>query len=218
MTDIVWGDRIEVNAKRPHWIGDDQKLVVIWDHANGIVSQPNAWTPALLSETRHTPSWDAVYAIRLPADHWAYKPLNAGLEPWAGGKFAPSDLDSAKGIMFRDGLQGPCLVTWWTHDGGDEGGEANDSDIIGYHPKTITQPSPADTATVRVMSEDEARAAFVGATHIMSGENAALDGWLNACRHFGLIRPATKSEQIATKTGLSVKDVEAVLAAAGKGE
>lgn len=78
------------------------------------------------------------------------------------------------------------------------------------HPH-YAQPSPADTVTVQVMSEDEAVQEFKTATHVTTGEHF-LDGWKSACRHFGIIRPS-RAERIAKSTNLSLADVERVLAA-----
>jgi len=77
-------------------------------------------------------------------------------------------------------------------------------------PVGFPQPSPADTVTIARMTEAEAR-------HLARGENASwVMGSLATLRHFGLIRPATKAEAIATKTNLPLADVERVIAALGE--
>lgn len=200
MTDIVWGSAIEVNGIRPLWLDNDTPISFRF-HKEGNFSVMPSWRADKFE-------WSNKVDIRLPADHFAYTAIAKGFTPWGGGSEAPKDWDGGP-VLFRDGDVWPHELAWWSHDSGREGGPEGDSDVIGYHPKPIAQPSPADTVTAN-LTANEVRS-IVGGFDAANRMIAALE-----CRN--QLQVASRAQTIATKTGLSVKDVEAVLAAVGEGE
>ena len=77
MSDIIWGDEIAVNGKRPEWLADDQAMQ--YQHR---IEQDGNWGN---SPARHwnwnNEDWQCVTAIRLPADHPHYATLSAPTAP-----------------------------------------------------------------------------------------------------------------------------------------
>lgn len=116
MTDNVeYGPEIAVDGM-PDWLGEDEKVIGRWGEDTWYSSGPT-WKKCYASPR-------AITAIRLPADHWAYKAIDAGFIPWGGGDAAPEGVTD---VLFRGGSQRATSGTGlrWTHNGWE-------GDIIGY--------------------------------------------------------------------------------------
>lgn len=116
MTDNVeYGPEIAVDGM-PDWLGEDEKVIGRWGEDYWFSGGPT-WKKCYAS-------LEAITAIRLPADHWAYKAIDAGFIPWGGGDAAPEGVTD---VLLRGGI--PCATSGtglrWTHIG-------RESDIIGY--------------------------------------------------------------------------------------
>lgn len=125
---IQWGPDIATCGQRPAWITDQDKMsnqngIGQWQYPKGSDAPNSTW------------SWEHIPAIRLPADHFAYKAIAAGLEPWAGGKDAPHDWD--RGPVLLGCGRWVSGILYWNRDESDE-------DIIGYRKKekTMTDTAP----------------------------------------------------------------------------
>lgn len=126
MTDIIWGDPIEVNGVRPEWLADDVRHLFL-DAENKWYGNLVDW---VISE--HDGDWSDVRAIRLPVGHPAYLALANGFVPWGGGDEAPADWDGGV-VLMRNGSTKTDPAKWahpW------HGGESVDYyDVIGYRAK-----------------------------------------------------------------------------------
>ena len=72
MTDNVeFGPEIAVDGM-PDWLGEDEKVIGRWREDNWFSGGPT-WKKCYASP-------GAITAIRLPADHWAYKAIDAGTD------------------------------------------------------------------------------------------------------------------------------------------
>lgn len=139
MTD--WGREIRVDGVRPAWLTDDSP--VSWRHFGS-----SEWT----TSTANALSWAGskycrpVSYVRLPADHWAYRALDAGFEPWAGGDNAPDDWEYATPVLLSDGMEVLCTSR------GSAGWRRGDSfaDIIGYRRKSEPTLRTSDEALRRM--------------------------------------------------------------------
>ncbi len=143
---MQWGAEIPVNGVRPAWLSDEEAMLAGWkrsisDQETRIWSVPDAWTAgSICRDTYAERGWINVEALRLPVNHWAYRVIEAGFEPWRGGDAAPADWDGGD-VLLRDDR----LIKWSHHNIGwihwSTGG-----DIIGYRKKAaaIDPPSPAD--------------------------------------------------------------------------
>ena len=186
MSDIVWGEPIEVNGVRPEWLRDDD--IVQYD---GIGAAPAAmW------------GLDGHGEYRLPASHPFYTVQRYNAEHgtsfvyWPGGDYAPDDWDLDCRVLFADG-------------GTSRGGPWNwgcvykhPRNIIGYTRRAEPKPATDDSDYVRVrrMTEDEWRDLWF--------EHGATE--LGEC--LGIIKPEpTEAERIAAKTGLTPEQVQVVL-------
>lgn len=129
MTTIEWGREIPVNGKRPAWLSDDE---VVWPVD---AASETPWSNPYAVRDVHV--WSLI-TIRLPADHFAYKALDAGFEPWGGGDSAPEDWDGGE-VLLRNGWTGlpSPASTWWSHfDSG--------SYIIGYRKSALDWSQPIE--------------------------------------------------------------------------
>lgn len=111
---LEYGAEIAVDGM-PAWLRDDEQVMAAWE---------NVWYSGGATWKKCYVSPEAITAIRLPADHWAYKAIDAGFIPWGGGDAAPEGVTD---VLFRGG--GPCATSGtglrWTHIGWE-------GDIIGY--------------------------------------------------------------------------------------
>lgn len=113
MTDNVeFGPEIAVDGM-PDWLGEDEKVIGKW----------TKWYEYPTCK-KHYASPKTITAIRLPADHWAYKAIDAGFIPWGGGDAAPEGVTD---VLLRVGSWCATSGTGlrWTHIG-------RQGDIIGY--------------------------------------------------------------------------------------
>lgn len=116
MTDNVeYGPEIAVDGM-PDWLGEDEKVIGRWGEDTWYSGGPT-WKKCYASPGDIT-------AIRLPADRWAYKAIDAGFIPWGGGDAAPEGVTD---VLFRGGISCATSGTGlrWTHTGWE-------GDIIGY--------------------------------------------------------------------------------------
>jgi hypothetical protein len=183
MTDIFWGEPIAVDGKRPDWLNDDGRTVDAsfrgkWiGDVDGNIKNVNDWW------------WPDIDAIRLPADHFAYKAIAAGFVPWGGGDEAPADWDGGEALFECEQAWEPQLRSW-----------ATAGLIIGYRRRT-EQPANADTVTVQRNTAEAWQELF------------DQRGAIPALRALGLIREPTEAERIAADTDIDLATVERVLAA-----
>lgn len=95
----MWGPEIKLDPAgvRPAWLKDEDR--VLWTCV-GPHYGPELQAADLFSKAVnfHNP----VIAIKLPADHWAYKAIERGFEPWGGGAEAPTDWDG-RWFLYRKG-------------------------------------------------------------------------------------------------------------------
>lgn len=106
MTD--WGYEITVDGVRPAWLTDDSP--VSWRHFGS-----SEWT----TSTATALSWTGgkycrpVSYVRLPADSYVYRALDAGFEPWPGADNAPHDWDGGD-VLWDTGWVGSVpLINLW---------------------------------------------------------------------------------------------------------
>ncbi len=119
-TEIQWGDPIAVNGKRPAWLGDDGS-VLVWN-AERIPSTPGSGPAGY--------DWDEIKDIRLPAGHFAYRAIAAGMEPWGGGDAAPADRSSDALLRSGKVIGIPAFWGWSTLK--------PENDVIGYRKRAPT--------------------------------------------------------------------------------
>lgn len=198
---MEWGPEIKVDGVQPKWLSGD--TVMQWkkpgsaDWGGSCRAMDHNWGPYI-----HTSNTETTF-IRLHGDHFAYTAIAKGFTPWGGGSEAPMDWDGFA-VLTRNGDLvdpygggDPRHSRLWNNDG-------LSVDIIGYHPKPIAQPSPADTVTIARMTEAQWR------------DKLGARNWertVQGLTELSLIRPATKAERIAKSTNLPLADVELVLAA-----
>jgi len=198
---IEWGREIPVDGKRPAWLRDDDKFQwvapgfgwAMWDTGLNYV-RAEGWTHA-----------DSTTAIKLPADHFAYKALDAGFEPWGGGDSAPEDWDRHDTVLRRDGviLEGRWANEWRHRLGS--------TDIIGYRKRAAqVEGDPAKLAAQRLAAFPD----FVAVRRMTEVEARRLFPWsaMVGLHALGLIREETLAERFARETGHEVTPaVEAAL-------
>lgn len=146
MEKIVWGEAIEVNGKKPEWLGDDQKIVP---------TMASAVTHGERSAEQHEWGGSVIngptVSIKLPADHFAYTAIAQGFTPWGGGESAPEDWVSygegdwpsngRETVLYREGTLGhpdPSNPGRWRH-GDREAVGSSGWEIIGYRKKSALQ-------------------------------------------------------------------------------
>ena len=142
MTD--WGREIIVDGKRPSWLTGvqtcDLRTSIGWV-ASDTASQSKI--PAEGWNWQHNTGEACIIAIRLPADSYVYRALDAGFEPWPGGDNAPDDWDGGD-VLYRTGQTSRLpLVFAWDH-------ASLPSDIIGYHRKSEPTLRTSDEALRRM--------------------------------------------------------------------
>lgn len=202
---MEFGREIAVNGARPDWLADDVSLRL--RECGGDFYDD-------VFEARAVDWHSELEAVRLPVDHFAYKALDAGFQPWGGGDAAPADWDQEAPLL-RNGFKGH--VRSWKHDVNDH---SELYDVIGYrkraepkslhdmYPEHCWHLPPADTVTIARMTEAEALCRFV-----MPPRKCMLD----MLRSLGLIREETLAERFTRETGFEVTDaVEAALNWSGK--
>lgn len=125
-----WGPEIAVNGIRPAWLADDVPLLG-QDAERPYTDDYPGWRL-----NAGMVSWHTVATIRLPVDHFAYRAIEAGYEPWGGGDTGPADYDPAGGVLFRSGRKDVGVDWRWTHEG-------HRHDIIGYRKNVVVPDTPA---------------------------------------------------------------------------
>ena len=197
MTKIEWGDEIAADndgVKLP-WLDDEEHVMCHW-------SRNTSGGPYSVN---YVSGWNEGFRVRLPADRWAYPVIAAGFVPWGGGDEAPGD---AGEVMFRNGEVNPESPLYrWAH-AGDGNHFAPECDIIGYKRKVApgsemwdrdlgNTPSPTDTVTIPTMTEEDAREKAEAHCEDYEWDN----GYVQALRDLGLIRPATLLDQFEAHHG-----------------
>lgn len=139
MTD--WGYEITVEGVRPAWLTDDSP--VSWRHFGS-----SEWTTGTANALPWTGSkyYRPGPYVRLPADHWAYRALDAGFEPWPGGDNAPDDWDGGD-VLWDDGFVGTVpLINLWNR----KNINPEYAYVIGYHRKSEPTLRTSDEALRRM--------------------------------------------------------------------
>ena len=194
MSVIAWGEPIEVNGVRPSWLRGDEK---VWFHNKYHYNEKGRAVDRL--------AFESVTTIRLPASHPYYTVQRYNAEHgtsfvyWPGGDDAPADWDGSGPLGNDDGslrtLSPACFADCWKRD-------TDVVPIIGYTRRAEPSPATDDSDYVRVkrMTEDE--------WWTLWSENGCT--WLGA--YLDIIKPEpSEAERISAKTGLAVKQVQAVL-------
>jgi len=213
MSDIVWGRDIPVDGKRPDWLRDNDQLMYHDKFTDNWHGYTLCWRVHELNG-----EWFVPDLIRLRAHSPVYAALEAGFVPWAGGDSAPLDWDEGIALM-RDGTHWKHEVIWWSHDGGKQSGNPSDADIIGYKRKAETAANQWE-ALEKDVAGDWVRVKRITQTELFSlpdGKGDPVDGkyaagYRDAYRNLALVLPPTRAEVISQTTGVSVADVEKVLA------
>jgi len=109
MTEIVWGDEIAVDGKRPKWLEDGDAVDVRWggpDHSWFTADVPMG------AEALHV-EWEGAVAIRLPADHPRYATLRPATAPRPSEVGQEVVLTAEQAEMLRKTLAGigACVGT-----------------------------------------------------------------------------------------------------------
>ena len=132
MTDsIKWGEPLQLSG-RPAWLADDVPVKYI-----STIYPASTWMfNGRLGD------------YRLPADHFAYKAIAAGFEPWGGGDEAPADWDGGE-VLERCGDRATYKESDWQNwQDWLDGGSA--LDIIGYRKRA---EAPAAETVAEVIAE-----------------------------------------------------------------
>lgn len=190
MTDNVeFGPEIAVDGM-PDWLGEDEKVIGRWDKTR--------WYD--------TSTWKKCYAfsgvitaIRLPADHWAYKAIDAGFIPWGGGDAAPEGVTD---VLLRVGSSHATSGTGlrWTHLGwegdiiGYKRGAGTDTaideirtgDLPGFETVDELMDDLNDRVTLAKMTEAEAVALWQG--YLRRANTILEDDAIDMLRSLGLIK------------------------------
>lgn len=208
MSDIVWGEPIEVNGVRPSWLKPD-------DGDGGEIKYRGKWFPQIGKYGNW--DWGGVEAIRLPASHPYYTVQRYNAEHgtsfvyWPGGGSAPADWDGGDVLRIGDSHYHPTPTyvapyevnqRWHSLEGPNRRHGENFCDIIGYTRHTEPSPATDDSDYVRVkrMTESEWSELWIDT------------GCRELGSYLGIIKPEpTEAERIAAKTGLTPEQVQAVL-------
>lgn len=214
-----WGEAISVDGKRPGWLRDGEKIEWAKERNEGwrgpCAAEGHNWegTRAYPTPTSH---------IRLPATHPYYtvQRYNAkhgtSFVYWPGGDAAPEDWSGGK----NSAIDADGRVVWPDADSPNWGRIDKDTpyrgrlNIVGYlrraKPETATY-DPETHVAVKRMTEAEARVAAVD-TFLCFVDAPIASAYVQALKDFGIIKPEpTEAERIATKTGLDLATVTAVL-------
>lgn len=168
-----WGPEIELREPgvRLKWLADDDQVRWMW----------NIRSPACTdwyNTSAHDLAWGpadggvrTITNITLPADHWAYAPLGAGMEPWAGEQeAAPDDWTPGDPVMWRNGeVHSGDLWNWRKGQMNPSAGD-RPSDIIGY--KRRSEPVSAGPGEVTQLYWQPWVGCGVLATPTESGEKS----------------------------------------------
>ena len=135
-----YGPEIQVDGKRPAWLGDDDFPSVEWIDPPkwlGTPENPCSWYQSAIMMEKN---WPCVRSIRLPASHWAYQAIEQGFEPWAGGEKAPDDWYGCNALR-RNGkiFSTTADARGWVNNG-------HPFDIIGYLKKDATMREKLEEA------------------------------------------------------------------------
>lgn len=212
MSDIVWGEPIEVNGVRPEWLCGrqivDLRTLMGWRNSHGKPEEVlDTWS------WMHSYGDPCITAIRLPAPHPYYTVQRYNAEHgtsfvyWPGGDDAPADWDGGE-VLRRDG-EHHRPVQWVAPYEHNQRWFWSDfmpfADIIGY--TRLTEPASAGKAT------DDSD--YVRVKRMTGGEWRYLwfdYGATELGAYLGIIKPEpTEAERIAAKTGLTPEQVQVVL-------
>ena len=201
MSDIAWGEPIEVNGVRPEWLENNIYLGYKRDGL-GWFGPYGYWSER---DILNNGGWHNVTAIRIPASHPYYTVQRYNAEHgtsfvyWPGGDDAPADWDGSGPLGNDDGslriLSPACFADCWKRD-------TDVATIIGYTRRTEPRPATDDSDYVLVkrMTEDEWWTLWHGNSCLSLGN------------YLGIIKPEpTEAERIAAKIGLTPEQVQVVL-------
>ena len=197
MSDIVWGEPIEVNGVRPSWLRDEEECK--WGSSFKCLGAV---------ERANESAWRVINYIRLPASHPYYTVQRYNAEHgtsfvyWSGGDDAPADWDGGASLdaqcriilPYVDSLNWNAVTPDTPYDG--------KLNIIGYTRRAEPSSATDDSDYVRVkrMTESEWSELWIDT------ECRELGSYL------GVIKPEpSEADRIAAKTGLTPEQVQAVL-------
>jgi len=182
------GPEIPINGERPSWLGDDEKIAIGWD-AN--IAYKGFWGEAE-TEVLYVSGWEgSIKSIRLPVDHFAYKAIDAGFEPWGGGDTPSEDWDGGAVLLFEGKItSNPDEFTWDRLHGA--------MSVIGYRKRgeAADQPTEDDSDYVRVkrMTTDEIERIIRENDHDLG----------KVFDQLGISKQSTIAERFAHETGITV--------------
>jgi len=140
----TWGAQIEAGSvgypiagQRPDWLANTD---MVRDIDPGSITDKEPRQAGMWG-------WYGIKAFQLPSDHWAYRPIEAGFTPWAGGPSAPNDWDRGELMLIGGQIvqSKDYFRLRWTHGQTIKVGDQRD--IIGYKRKEMAAYSPAKPQT-----------------------------------------------------------------------
>ena len=190
------------DAERPTGLRDGDEIEWNWGDGHGWNGPEPARVVALWNHHGQKT------AIRLAPEHPLSKAQTWNEEhpderpfttPWYGDRDRPLDSDRGE-VLLRDGSLGNGIR--WTDTGGPY-------DIVAYcrtEPATQAQPT---------VTEGQATKDWAGSNCDPSNSPKSMDGWIAACRYYGIIPPeptppTPEETAIAENHGLTVAAVRAI--------
>lgn len=188
---MEFGRELDGSNGCPEWLAHDVKIMGFWLEWAGPYSVDCVQGFG-----------ESYFKFKLPIDHFAYKALDAGFEPWGGGDEGPEDWDGGACIM-RDGVQ--TYPAYWAHNYGD-------SDIIGYRRRETTERFETVDELMEELNKEYLVRIDEGAGYTVSkvyehviGSDDIYDDDGDCRRYFDFhFRPATPAEISAYKQAYEI--------------